>query len=468
MVVAIGRGTTLDAVAPSGHAAQSPARAVATSIVRTLRDAGHVALFAGGCVRDELLGLEPSDFDVATDATPTRVTELFRNTRIVGKAFGVVPVKHKGVVVDVATFRRESGYTDKRRPDSVEFCDAPGDARRRDFTINALFIDPLDVDGPRGALGRVIDHVGGVEDLKRGVVRAVGDPDARLGEDHLRALRAVRFTARLGFDLEEATARAIMRHTRDLAGVSRERIGDELRAMLAHPRRVLAAELMQRLGLDAPVLGEDGPGRAGAAYASDLVLLRRLHPRASFPAGLAAWTADRLAGTAETDGTKPSPEVIEGAWPEAVKRLRVSLVLSNAERDELKGTLSGMPLLERGWDALGVARQKRSASSAWFPAAIEFVRARSGYAADRVEARVEELARTPSGLAPEPLVTGDDLIAAGLRPGPAFGGWLDRLYDLQLEDRITTRQQGISAVLEWAKGSQPARSRKGSGGERAG
>lgn len=442
---------------PSHDPANSAARAVAASIVGTLRLAGHEALFAGGCVRDELLGLEPSDYDVATDATPTRVTELFRNTRVVGKAFGVVPVKIKGVVVDVATFRRETGYTDKRRPDSVEFCDAPGDARRRDFTINALFIDPLDHAGPRGKLGRVIDHVGGVDDLKRGVVRAVGDPDARLSEDHLRALRAVRFTARLGFELDEGTAQAISRHTRDLAGVSRERIGDELRAMMSHPRRALAAELMQRLGLDAPVLSQESP----ATFAPDLVLLRRLPPRASFAAGVAAWTTDRMTGPSVTDGTKPSAEEVETAWPEAVTRLRAALVLSNAERDEVKGALSGMPLLERSWDTLGVAKQKRSASSAWFPAAIEFVRARSGSAAAHVESRVAELAKTPSGLCPEPLVTGDHLVAAGLRPGPAFGHWLDRLYDLQLEDALTTRDEGIKRVLDWARnGENPGPPRK--------
>ncbi len=446
---------------PQSHdPSTSEARAIAASIVRTLRSAGHVALFAGGCVRDELLGFEPSDYDVATDATPTRVTELFRNTRVVGKAFGVVPVKLRSVIVDVATFRRETGYTDKRRPDSVEFCDAPGDARRRDFTINALFIDPLDLEGPRGALGRVIDYVGGVEDLKRGVVRAVGDPDDRLSEDHLRALRAVRFTARLGFELEEATAKAITRHTRELAGVSRERIGDELRAMLAHPRRALAAELMQRLGLDVPVLGADTGEGETPPYASDLVLLRRLPERTSFPAGLAAWTADRLAGPVLTDGTKPTPEVIEEAWPAAVSRLRAALVLSNAERDELKGALSGMPLLERAWDTLGVARQKRSASSAWFPAAIEFVRARSGSIAEHVEARIAELAKTPSGLAPEPLVTGDHLVAAGLRPGPAFGHWLERLYDLQLEDQLTSREQGIAQVLDWARNGEAPKPRR--------
>lgn len=447
----------IHAVPQSHDPTRSAARVVATSIVSALRSAGHEALFAGGCVRDELLGLEPSDYDVATDATPTRVTELFRNTRVVGKAFGVVPVKIKGVVVDVATFRRETGYTDKRRPDSVEFCDAPGDARRRDFTINALFIDPLDHTGPRGPLGRVIDHVGGVDDLKRGVVRAVGDPDARLSEDHLRALRAVRFTARLGFELDEGTAQAISRHTRDLAGVSRERIGDELRAMMAHPRRALAAELMQRLGLDAPVLGDE----PGQTFASDLVLLRRLPARASFPAGIAAWTADRLTGPGTTDGTRPSADEVDAAWPGAVSRLRAALVLSNAERDEVKGALSGMPLLEKSWDTLGVAKQKRSASSAWFPAAIEFVRARSGSIAQHVEARIAELARTPSGLCPEPLVTGDHLVAAGLRPGPAFGHWLERLYDLQLEDVLTSREEGIRKVLDWARnGEAPASPRR--------
>ncbi len=425
------------------------ARQVATGIVRRLREAGHAALFAGGCVRDELLGLAPSDYDVATDAPPSRVTELFRNTRVVGKAFGVVPVKQRGVTVEVATFRKESGYSDRRRPDSVEFTDAEGDASRRDFTINALFIDPLDHAGPLGERGRVIDYVGGVADLKRGVVRAVGDPDARLSEDHLRALRAVRFCARLGFELDGPTAEAITRHTRGLLGVSRERIGDELRGMLAHPRRALAVELMQRLGLDGPVLGEASePGRFG----NQLVLLRRLPAGASFAGSLAAWSADRLAGPEVTDGARPTVQAITKLAKEAVPRLRAALVLSNAERDELSGGLRGVGLLEVEWNGLGVARQKRIASSAWFPATIEFVRARSGSAAAAVEARIEELSRTPSGLKPEPLVTGDHLIAAGLRPGPAFGRWLDRLYDLQLEDALTSREQGVRLVQGWARG----------------
>ena len=428
------------------------ARRVAVSIVRTLREAGHAALFAGGCVRDELLGREPSDYDVATDATPQRVMELFRNTRLVGKAFGVVPVKLKGVSVEVATFRRETGYSDKRRPDAVEFCDAEGDASRRDFTINALFIDPLDHGSERGELGRVIDYVGGVADLRRGVVRAVGDPDARLSEDHLRALRAVRFTARFGFELEAATAEAVRRHTRDLQGVSRERIGDELRAMLGHPRRGLAAELMQSLGLDAPALGDE----AGREFDGSLVLLRGLSADASFAGALAAWTADRLAGVERnggpTDGRTLGIEVIEREGAGCVQRLRGALVLSNAERDELRGTLMGLVRLDRDWAGMRVSAQKRAAASAWFHATMQLVRARSGAAADRVEARVRELERTASGLWPVPLVTGDHLIAAGLRPGPVFGVWLERLFDMQLEDRLTAREEGVSLVKRWAGG----------------
>src|SRR5690606_2366392 len=171
-------------------------------IASTLRSHGHIAYFAGGCVRDALLGHPPTDYDIATDATPDRVQSLFDRTAAVGAHFGVVLVKRRGVTVEVATFRSEGPYSDQRRPDSVTFSDPESDARRRDFTINALFLDPLAGD-------KVIDFVGGRQDLKAGVVRAVGDPEARLAEDHLRALRAVRFTARLGFRLDQATAKAI-------------------------------------------------------------------------------------------------------------------------------------------------------------------------------------------------------------------------------------------------------------------
>ncbi|MEK6703872.1 MAG: CCA tRNA nucleotidyltransferase, partial [Planctomycetota bacterium] len=231
----------------------SPDRHAAVVVVRALQEAGHVAYFAGGCVRDELLGLTPSDYDVATDATPDRIASLFRRTAAVGASFGVMLVKEGQSVIEVATFRADGTYLDNRRPDSVRFSTPQDDARRRDFTVNALFLDPLDTQSGPG--GRVIDHVGGLGDLARRVIRAVGDPDQRLGEDHLRALRAVRLSAKLGFSISPETAEAIARHTGELSGVSRERIGDEVRLMLGHPTRSIAIDLLQGLGLDAAVLG---------------------------------------------------------------------------------------------------------------------------------------------------------------------------------------------------------------------
>ncbi|MEC9373787.1 MAG: CCA tRNA nucleotidyltransferase, partial [Planctomycetota bacterium] len=222
------------------------ARQVATRIVKRLREKGFTAYFAGGCVRDELLGQHPTDYDVATDATPDDIRGLFNSTNEVGASFGVMLVHMFGRTVEVATFREEDEYTDRRRPDRVHYSDAPNDARRRDFTINALFLDPLaePEDGAETAgFGRVdgvvIDYIGGVADLKAGIVRAVGDPEKRLSEDHLRALRAVRFAARLEFLLDPDTAAAVRRHATDLEGVSRERIGHELRKMLGHPTRAI-------------------------------------------------------------------------------------------------------------------------------------------------------------------------------------------------------------------------------------
>jgi poly(A) polymerase len=212
----------------------SSARRAGEAIIRTLVQAGHAAYFAGGCVRDELLGLTPTDYDVATDATPDRISALFPRTSEVGAAFGVVLVKSGREVTEVATFRSEGAYSDRRRPDSVTFSNPAEDAKRRDYTVNALFLDPHaggagSVEGAvvtsHGSHGRVIDFVGGLLDLERRVLRAVGDPDQRLAEDHLRALRAARLAAKLGFQIDPGTAQAIRQHASQLQGVSRERIG---------------------------------------------------------------------------------------------------------------------------------------------------------------------------------------------------------------------------------------------------
>lgn len=416
----------------------SDGRAAAIAVIKQLRAQGHEAYLAGGCVRDELLGLSPGDYDVATDATPDRLTKMFRGARLVGAQFGVVQIRKLGVWTEVATFRSDGAYTDRRRPDEVTFSDAQSDAERRDFTINALFLDPLADEAewtqcPSGgrAFGRVIDLVGGVADLGAGVVRAVGDPHRRLAEDHLRALRAVRFAARLGFEIEPGTAHAIAEHARELEGVSRERIGAELRRMLSHETRQRAAAMLEQLGLDSPMLAAQAVG-AG-----------RSHPRlGALPAdartmvSLAAWLLDREQGH-EVDGVRP-----------LVRQVRRALCLSNEETVILEACLVRRVELLGGFEGLGKARQKRLASSTGFEEAMLVIGAEDPARALPIHQRVAALAAEPGGLAPEPWVTGEDLIARGRQPGPDFARVLDTLYDLQLAGEASDRD----ALLEHLAG----------------
>ncbi|MCW5774909.1 MAG: CCA tRNA nucleotidyltransferase [Phycisphaeraceae bacterium] len=409
------------------------ARLAAVGIVRALREAGHEAYLAGGCVRDELLGLEPTDYDVATDAHPDRIRSLFRRTNEVGVSFGVVLVKERNVAVEVATFRADGPYSDRRRPDHVEFADATADARRRDFTINALFLDPFAEGEATRVRGRVIDLVGGVADLERKVIRAVGDAEQRLAEDHLRALRAVRFASRLGFEIEAGTARAIREHAAALGGVSRERIGDEIRSMMDRPTRARAVLLLQSLSLDAPALD-------ALHCDAEPSVLARLGPEAGLAACLGAWAIDR--------GEIAS----EAQLPALLRSRRRALCLSNEERDALRDVLGGALGLPGRWPGLGVAARKRLASSGHFAETLALLRAFRPEFGAEVARCVQELAATPSGLSPAPMITGDDLAAAGLRPGPMFATLLSAVFDAQLEDRIRTREEALALALELAAG----------------
>ena len=228
------------------------ARRFAKNVVEKLRAAGYEALWAGGCVRDQLLEREPKDYDVATSATPEQVRDVFgrRRTLAIGAAFGVITVPGKGNEgqVEVATFRQDATYSDGRHPDSVKFSSAKEDAQRRDFTINGLFFDPLE--------DRVIDYVGGQDDLSKKVVRAIGDPDQRIGEDKLRMLRAVRFAATYDFELDAGTASAIRQRASEMTVVSAERIAEELRRMLSHPDRARAVSLLEAVDLLGVILPE--------------------------------------------------------------------------------------------------------------------------------------------------------------------------------------------------------------------
>lgn len=416
-------------------------------IVAALRKQGFEAYFAGGCVRDELLGLHPTDFDIATSATPNQVRNAFPGTHHVGASFGVVLVPINAVNthtkepikshVEVATFRTEGPYSDKRRPDSVHFADAKADAQRRDFTINALFLDPLKP-GPNPLVdGSIIDYVNGQADLENRILRAVGNPDDRLAEDHLRALRAVRFAARMGLAIDPPTARAIRTHASELAGVSRERIGDELRRVLLHPTRAIAAALLTWLHLDGPTLGTDDqpppttpdpdqpdPRRARQLSPALAGLPPMLWPGATIAAPLAAWLLDRQA--------QPDPGL--------AARIRASLCLTNDEAEMLDAVLTCMTLLQQQWEKLGLAGRKRAAVRPGLVGAILILRTLDPPLATRIEGQIQHLAHQPPGLAPPPLLTGDQLIAQGHKPGPQFKRILDAAYDAQLEGRPATPQ----------------------------
>jgi poly(A) polymerase len=412
----------------------SPMRAEAVRAVERLRGAGFTAYFAGGCVRDALLGRAPKDYDIATDATPERVKGLFPRSAAVGESFGVILVRTGEGPLEVATFREDAGYSDKRRPDAVRFSTPAADAQRRDFTINALFLDPL-----AGGTGEVIDFVGGRRDLEAGVVRAVGDPGARLAEDHLRALRAVRFACRLGFALDAGTAGAIRAHAAELSGVSRERIGDELRRMLGAGSRGRAVRMLRELGLDRPALGESGEsGVAGEGLGVVEGLAEDLGSDA-VAVGLAAWAVDRRGAGVATDG-KARGDLVRG-W-------RRALCLSNDESAGLRGVLEVLGVLLREWEGLGVAGRKRVAVRPGFSGSMAILGVIEAERAAVVRGAVDELAGDGVGLAPVPLIDGNDLIGLGWTPGPGFARALDAVYDAQLEGRVSTKSEGLALAGE--------------------
>ena len=391
-------------------------REFAESVCKRLREAGNEAVFAGGCVRDLLRGVEPSDYDVATDATPDRVRELFgrKRTLAVGEAFGVIIVLGRRppgggppTQVEVATFRTEGDYRDGRRPGSVAFCTAEEDARRRDFTINGLFLDP--------AVGEVLDYVGGRADLGAGVVRAIGVADDRFAEDRLRMLRAVRFAARFGFRLDNETAAAVRRHAKALRVVSRERVAQELSKMLTHPSRAAAVVSLVDLGLWPATIPEAGPPSDAA--------LRRLE---------------------QLDGPSVSAALatlLSGEPAETVDATCRGLKLSNAVVGDAAWLAERCGLLSR-WSELSLAERKRTLADPRSESLIAIERA--GGECEGVEAAAAYKAATPEDvLDPPPLLTGGDLKMAGLQPSPKFKQMLEAVRAAQLNEEIATRDEAL-------------------------
>ncbi len=426
----------------------------ATGVVCRLREAGFQAYFAGGCVRDQLLGREPLDYDIATSAPPSRVQELFPHTVPVGIQFGVILVLLEGAQVEVATFRSDGIYLDGRHPVTVHFSNAEADARRRDFTINGLFFDPVSA--------RVIDHVGGEADLRAGIVRAIGDPRARLGEDRLRMIRAVRFAARFGFEIDAATTAAIRSEAPTVTEVAWERIGEEIVKLLTEGAARRAFELLGSASLLQPILPEVA-ALAGVAQSPDYhpegdVLVHTLLLLERLPAG----TTETLAlGGLLHDVAKPEcagerdgritfyGHCERGAEMalEICRRLRrsrdvgerVAYLVKNHLRlvqaaDMRPATLKRM-LREDGFtELLELARLDALASNGNLRH-VEFCKA-----------KLEELGT--EAIKPEPFVRGRDLIAMGYEPGPQFAKMLEAVETAQLDGEIRSREEAKAWVRE--------------------
>jgi poly(A) polymerase len=479
--------------------AATPQFEAALRIIASLRAAGHQAYLAGGCVRDLLLGREPSDYDVATSATPDIVLELFPRTFAVGAHFGVVLVattcdssdgtcgaadaacaageelaEPEYVVTEVATFRSDGAYSDGRHPDAVRYTtSAEDDVRRRDFTINGLLLDPSRLSDisliafketfavRAGLRAGLIDHVHGLADLDAGIIRAIGQPDERFQEDHLRMLRAVRFAARFSFHIDPDTAAAMRRLAPRIHAVSRERVRDELTKMLTEGHARRAFELLDETGLLAELLPEVARTKGveqppqfhpeGDVWTHTLLLLAQLDAGCPLPLAWAALLHDvgKPPTFTRVDRIRFNGHVEVGVAIAAgvCRRFRFS-------NDETRQTLSLVENHMRFADAqhMKASTLKRFFRLENFPQHLELHRmdclASSGnldhwnFVRERYESMPEDAVR------PEPLVTGRELIAAGYNPGAAFKEMLRAVEDAQLEGAIATPAEALAFLRD--------------------
>jgi poly(A) polymerase len=447
----------------------------AVSVIKTLRANGHQAYLCGGCVRDLVLGREPADYDVTTDATPQQVMRIFPGTYAVGVQFGVVlvplprgqvegvrseaddsaePTDHsKANVVEVATFRSDIGYSDGRHPDSVRFSKDPReDVERRDFTINGLLLDPVK--------NEVLDFVDGRQDLEAGIIRTIGDPEHRFAEDNLRMLRAVRFAARFEYTIEPQTFAAIQRFADRIHQVSRERVRDELTKMLTEGHARRAFLLLDESGLLQQVLPEISAMKRveqppqfhpeGDVFVHTLLLLENLPHRC--PRTLAWGALLHDVGKPPTFRVAPDRIRFDGHVEIGVKMAQEichRLRFSNEDTEQI------LALVANHMRFADVAKMKESTLKRFLRLPrfeehlnLHWLDCQSSHRDLSLYNFVrEKLAETPpESIRPKPLITGSDLIAAGYRPGPRFKEILSAVEDSQLEGRLSDRDAAMQYV----------------------
>ncbi len=433
----------------------------ARDLAALLFSQGHIAYFAGGCVRDKLLGLEPSDYDIATSAKPEEVLKLLPHSNEVGAHFGVIIAKHHGHHIEIATFRTDGSYKDGRRPEKVVFSSPEEDAQRRDFTINGLFENPQS--------GEIIDYVGGLNDLKSKTLRAIGDPQKRFQEDALRLLRAVRFSTTLQFPLEQITHSAIQENAQLLTKISPERIRDEFSKIITSPNRRHGLQLLVETSLIEhflpeiyPLIGCEQPPQwhpEGDVFTHTSIMLDMLAPSAPLTLCLATLLHDIAKPPTQT--RDPDGRIRfnghDSLGAEMAREILTRLRYPNATIRDVEH------LVRRHMQFMNVqqmrqAKLKRFMSVPTFDLEMELHRvdcASSNGFTDNYEfldKKMLEFAAEP--LIPVPFITGRDLIAAGLKPGPVFKEILETIQTEQLENRLQNRQAALD-YLETLLPCQP-------------
>jgi len=421
-------------------------RLIATEIARRLQAAGHEAYFVGGCVRDQLLGQEPQDYDIATSAAPEQVESLFTRTVPVGRQFGVLVVVEQGIPFQVATFRADADYLDGRHPSLVTFCDPRADARRRDFTVNGLFWDPLQ--------DRLHDWVGGEADLRAKIIRTIGDPRERFDEDHLRLLRAVRFAAQLSFGIEPATFAAVRANAPKILEVSAERIREELQKLFRPPYAARGLDLLRESGLLEQVLPEVAATipceqsrdfhPEGTVY-NHLIRIFEHLPADAGPSLI--WSALlHDIGKPATASRDPQTGAIhffghEEAGAEIANKILQRLRFPRKQIDEIVACVRQHMQFK---DVLHMRKStlRRMLLRPTFPIERELHRLDCLGSHGRLDhyefliGQAEQLERQPA-IRP-PLLTGNDLLGMGMKPGPMMGRLLAELREKQLQDELKT------------------------------
>jgi poly(A) polymerase len=427
--------------------------ALAHAVIAKLRGAGHQAYLVGGCVRDLLLGVKPKDFDISTDARPDRIMDLFPKSGRVGALFGVVLVRDVFDQVEVATFRSDREYEDGRRPEAVRFeSDPRQDVLRRDFTINGLMMDPW--------TGEVLDFTGGREDLKLGVVRAIGDPDTRFREDHLRLLRAVRFAARLGFEIDGETFDAMRRNHGLIARVAAERVRDELVRILTEGGARRGLELLDSTGMLEDILPEVAAMKGveqppeyhpeGDVWKHTLLLLEQLdHPSTPLSLGALLHDVGKPATFRVADRIRFDGHVEEGV--RLAHGILHRLRFSREEMEQVEALIANH-MRFKDVHRMKDSTLKRFLRMPGFDDHLELHRLDVSSSNKNLEnyylARRKLEEYPEQHLKPQPLVTGADLIGAGYEPGPVFSRILEAVEDAQLEGRIRTSGEAMAMVRE--------------------